>query len=125
MLSRLPPSKSYRSRDLGYLRLHAGLSDGVLMLNCTRGRQTLETAYDIQCERAESGGIRAVYLAKRDDEVGSVYGVEFDPMTAQPARCNCSGFGRWKGCKHVAAVSELFRRGELVSSDASTRDGHF
>ena len=116
MLSRLSPSKSYRTRDLGYLRHRADLSDGVLMLNCARGRKALETAYDVQSDYDESGAIRTVYLAKRDDETGSVYGVEFDPATAAPARCNCSGFGRWKDCKHIVAVTELHRCGELATS---------
>ena len=113
MLSRLSPSKSYRSRDLGYLPSRAELSDGVLMLSCVRGRKPLETAYDLQCERVENGRLAVVYLAKRADPSGMVYGVEFDPTSSLPARCNCGGFGRWKGCKHVAAVHELFVRGEL------------
>jgi len=115
VLSRLDPTKSYRSRDLGFLPIRTELSEGVLILNCMRGRKSFETAYDLQCERSESGRLNTVYLAKRADADGAVYGIVFDPISALPARCNCSGFGRWKGCKHVAAVRELTLRGELQS----------
>ena len=110
--TRLAPTISYHTRDYAYER-HSGhdLADGTLTLQVQRGRKTVSNTYALQCERAESGFLAVVYLAKAFSEDGEVYGVEMS--LDGRSRCSCTGFARHGNCKHNDAIRDLIAKGQL------------
>jgi hypothetical protein len=108
----LCPTVSYSTREYAYERFSGNdLADGTLTLQVQRGRKVTASTYALQCERAESCLLTAVYLAKEGSEDGEVYGIEF--ATDGRSRCSCTGHARHGTCKHNDAIRDLLAKGQL------------
>lgn len=105
----LPDSLSMRERAYAFCIVDGYLFPGVLAVRQGKKRDV----YAVQEEQPDP--LRRRLFAVLNVKSGNCYLVTVPATVGEVGHCTCSGFGRWKTCKHSDSLCDLVQERALPS----------